>query len=75
MLSGRRGSEAVVVVSEVAEILILRRQEWGRSASVLTTRFVDDDPDAGLIVEMQSGDVLVVRGRVRRDLSRAGGVR
>jgi hypothetical protein len=53
-------AEVVLVVTEVAELLVPRREVWGRSTSVLTTRFVDDNPDAGLIVEMQSGDVLVV---------------
>jgi hypothetical protein len=57
-------ADALVVVTEAVELVIPRREDWGRSASALTTRFVDDNPDSGLIVEMQSGDVLVVRGKV-----------
>lgn len=60
------GMERLLVVREVAELVVPRREEWGRSMSVLTTSFVDDDPKHGLAVEMQSGDVLIVRGEVER---------
>lgn len=58
--------EVVLAVTEVSALLAPRGEAWGRSASVLTTRFIDDDPDLGLVVEMQSGDALVVSGKVRR---------
>lgn len=59
--------ERLLVVREVTELVVPRREEWGRSMSVLTTSFLDDDPKHGLAVEMQSGDVLIVRGKVERD--------
>jgi hypothetical protein len=56
--------ELRVIVSECIELIIPRHEEWGRSVSVMSARFVDGEADRGLIVEMQSGDRLTVYGRV-----------
>lgn len=51
-------------VYECTELVVPRREEWGRSQSVLSVSYLEGDPARGLVVEMQSGDRLVIRGRV-----------
>lgn len=60
--SGR--GDAIVQVTDCTELLVPRHEKWGRSVSVLAASYFDGNPSAGLVLEMQSGDRLVVRGRV-----------
>jgi hypothetical protein len=61
--TSRRG-EATLHMTDCTELVVPRHEEWGRSVSVLAANYVDDDPNAGLVIEMQSGDRIVLRGRV-----------
>lgn len=65
ILAFRASTSAVqLTVTACTELVAPRREEWGRSVSVLSVSYIDGNPEHGVRIEMQSGDVLIARGRV-----------
>ncbi len=51
-------------ILDCTDVCLPRREEWGRSVSVMSAQYLDGHAEVGLVVEMQTGDRLVFRGRV-----------
>lgn len=58
-----RHGEVCLRVDGCTDLHVPKREEWGRSVSVMSAKLVEDDPDIGVEVEMQSGDRIKVLGR------------
>jgi hypothetical protein len=65
VLRASPGVELHLTVSDCTELVVPRHGVCGRSVSVLSASFIDGEAEGGVVVEMQSGDRLVVRGRVQ----------
>jgi hypothetical protein len=50
-------------VDGCTDLHVPKSEELGRSVSVMSAKFVEDDPQNGIEVEMQSGDRIKVLGR------------
>ena len=51
-----------ITISNCTNVRLPRHEEWGRSGSVLSVAPLDGDLSNGLVLEMQSGDHLLIRG-------------